>query len=501
MKKLSDIRFRTPLLVLPLVIGLSACGGGSSYESNTVSSSVSSISSSSSVESSSSESSSSSSQGIPHVLVSINAGGDAVTLDGIDYQADTYAIGGTANSTEDAITGATDGTLYQTERYGSFTYNLPVTDASYSLTLHFAEIYNTEAGARSFNVLVEGVEQMSAVDLYTLAGHDGAYSYEINDIDVNDGHLTIQLESLVDNATIAGFSVVTSNGELETENRVFPDFFVGNITTDSAVRSDFMTYWDQITPENEGKWRTVEYTRDVYNWGGIDRAYNFAKQNGIPFKQHTFVWGQQFPDWIDKISPTEQAEEIEEWIRDYCARYPDTEMIDVVNEASPDHAPAEFAKTAFGDDWVTKSFQLARKYCRNSILILNDYNLLSWHADRFIEMARPAVNAGVVDAIGLQAHGLADLSLDRIKENMAKLETLGLPIYITEYDIEKTDDQEQLAVMQEQFDYFYNHPSIKGITLWGYVDGFTWLNGTGLIYPDGTHRPAMDWLMEYLGRD
>src|SRR6186713_3669789 len=41
-----------------------------------------------------------------------------------------------------------------------------------------------------------------------------------------------------------------------------PAFFVGNITTNGAVRSDFLQYWDQITPENEGKWGSVEATRD-----------------------------------------------------------------------------------------------------------------------------------------------------------------------------------------------------------------------------------------------
>ena len=58
-----------------------------------------------------------------------------------------------------------------------------------------------------------------------------------------------------------------------------PRFFVGNITTNGAVRSDFIQYWNQITPENEGKWGQVEPTRDVYNWSGLDRAYNYAMQN------------------------------------------------------------------------------------------------------------------------------------------------------------------------------------------------------------------------------
>src|SRR5690606_17068950 len=49
--------------------------------------------------------------------------------------------------------------------------------------------------------------------------------------------------------------------------------FIGNITTGGQVRSDFTRYWNQITPENEGKWGSVEGTRDVYNWAPVDRIY------------------------------------------------------------------------------------------------------------------------------------------------------------------------------------------------------------------------------------
>ena len=274
--------------------------------------------------------------------------------------------------------------------------------------------------------------------------------------------------------------------------------FVGNITTSGAVRSDFINYWNQITPENEGKWGSVEATRDQYNWAPLDRIYAYARQHNIPVKAHTLVWGSQFPNWINNLSAAEQAAEIEEWIRDYCARYPDTAMIDVVNEATPGHAPATYAQNAFGNNWIIKSFQLARQYCPNAILILNDYNVLSWNTAEFIAMATPAINAGVVDALGMQAHGLADRPLSETTSKLNQIAALGLPIYISEYDIEKTNDQQQLQVMQQQFPLFYNHPSVKGITLWGYVVGRTWRDGTGLIQENGTPRPAMTWLMNYL---
>ena len=286
-------------------------------------------------------------------------------------------------------------------------------------------------------------------------------------------------------------------------NPDFPPFHVGNITTNGQVRSDFMQYWDQITPENEGKWGSVEGTRDQYNWGPLDAIYDFARANGIPVKAHVLVWGSQRPGWIDSLSPAEQRAEIEEWISDYCDRYPDTEMIDVVNEALPSHAPANYAESAFGSDWITESFRLAREHCPNAVLIYNDFNFMTWDTDAIIDMIRPAVNSGYVDALGLQAHGLYNPRVwtgPEIEAKLDQISELGLPLYISEYDIQESNDQLQLEYMQTHFPIFYNHPNVVGITLWGYIVGATWREGTGLMTSSGQQRPAMQWLMEYLNR-
>jgi endo-1,4-beta-xylanase len=54
--------------------------------------------------------------------------------------------------------------------------------------------------------------------------------------------------------------------------------------------------------------------------------------------------------------------------------------------------------------------------------------------------------------------------------------------------------------MQSQFTMFWNDPNVAGITLWGYVVGATWETNSGLLTSSGTMRPAMSWLMGFLGR-
>lgn len=106
--------------------------------------------------------------------------------------------------------------MYQTERYGTFSYDVPVTTGTYRVRLQFAEIYQTSAGKRSFNLAIEGKTELSNVDLYTLAGRNGAYSYEVKNVRVSDGKLTIALESVIDNATLSGFTIYSADGTLDT---------------------------------------------------------------------------------------------------------------------------------------------------------------------------------------------------------------------------------------------------------------------------------------------
>jgi GH35 family endo-1,4-beta-xylanase len=72
-------------------------------------------------------------------------------------------------------------------------------------------------------------------------------------------------------------------------------------------------------------------------------------------------------------------------------------------------------------------------------------------------------------------------------------------VYISECDLDLASDSEQEAVLSEQFPVFYEHPAVVGVTLWGYIHGTTWVPDSGLVR-NGQPRPAMTWLLDYLGR-
>lgn len=285
--------------------------------------------------------------------------------------------------------------------------------------------------------------------------------------------------------------------------------FVGNITTGDQVNAgglNFASHWDQITPENAGKWGSVQYTAGAsYNWATLDAIYDYTQENGILFKQHAFVWGSQQPG--GNIS----EQNVRDWIRSFCSRYPNTKIIDVVNEPPP-HTEPNYANAIGGGthgnwQWITNSFKWARESCPNAILILNDYNNIEWsnETQHFINIVNTVrSNGGPIDAIGAQAHDLdhPSVSTSHMKQLVQKLhDDTGLDVYITEYDISTSDDSRQLQLYQEHIPYFLQTDFIKGVTIWGWIYGQTWSQASesGLVRNGGS-RPAMTWLMQTLGR-
>ncbi len=69
---------------------------------------------------------------------------------------------------------------------------------------------------------------------------------------------------------------------------------------------------------------------------------------------------------MDNLSTKDQYEEIVEWMDAIKKHYPQLDMIDVVNEAVPGHAPAPYKAALGGDgetgyDWIIKAFEMAHE--------------------------------------------------------------------------------------------------------------------------------------------
>ncbi len=280
---------------------------------------------------------------------------------------------------------------------------------------------------------------------------------------------------------------------------------------------DFLNYWTQITPENAGKFGSVAISVDTseWNWSGLDATYDLAVNNNLPFKDHCLVWGNQQPAWITSsgLDSAQQASVIEQWIRMVGQRYPKMDMVDVVNEPLPGHAPAPYAPAlggagATGWDWVIWAFQKARQYMPNAKLILNEYNILNStsNTNALLQIVNLLKDRSLIDGIGIQGHRFelesADTSM--VRSNLDKLAATGIPIYISEFDLGNLnnsgtpDDNQQLNLYKKIFPLLWQHRGVKGITIWGYKEGLAWQTTTYLVRSTGTARPALLWLADYI---
>jgi hypothetical protein len=135
------------------------------------------------------------------------------------FQRDNGYDTGIAGSTKDVIDvkapHAAPMAIYQTDRYGEFTYTIPVdpAPAGYTVRLHFAEFKFAAAGQRKFNVDINGTSVLSDFDIVAEAGaKDKAVVKDFPHIvSSSDGKIRIRFyKGSADDAKIDGIEILPS---------------------------------------------------------------------------------------------------------------------------------------------------------------------------------------------------------------------------------------------------------------------------------------------------
>ncbi len=130
------------------------------------------------------------------------------------YKADTGASGGSTATSGNTVAIASGDTatqaVYQSNRYGNFTYTLAgfTPGSAHSVKLHFAETYWTAAGARLFNVLLNSTTVLSNFDIVQTAGAPNkAVIQSLNATADTNGRITLQFQTVKDNAQINAIEI------------------------------------------------------------------------------------------------------------------------------------------------------------------------------------------------------------------------------------------------------------------------------------------------------
>jgi len=349
-------------------------------------------------------------------------------------------------------------------------------------------------------------------------------------------------------------------------------------TVEQAVQDIALTkeQFNQISPENDLKWAMIHPREgaDGYDFGPADAYVAFGLKNHMYIVGHTLVWHGQTPGWvfagtaspdaaanapaaaparpangaetnadegwfghgIDNSGPRATREELlrrmRNHIRTVVGRYKGKIKVwDVVNEAIADGGPNILRKSPWlqiiGPDFIAKAFEYAHEADPDAILRYNDYGLENPEKRKKLITLIKDLQAQKVPvmAIGTQTHvSVSSPTFEEEDRELTELETLGLPIHITELDVNSAqggqrnngadiannaettrgglvDDANQRLANQYAalFKAFIKHKnSVKVVTLWGVNDGLSWrADGKPLLFDSNDQpKPAFDAVIQ-----
>ena len=331
--------------------------------------------------------------------------------------------------------------------------------------------------------------------------------------------------------------------------------------------------FNQITAENDMKWQLLHPREgaDGYEFGPADAFVNFGLSNKMYLVGHTLVWHSQTPNWVfagtnpapavtnaaplaatktnapgtnrfgrgrfgggfgryngPRASRDELLQRMREHIHTVVGRYKGkVKSWDVVNEAIADGGGTNILRNSLwleiiGPDFIAKAFQYAHEADPDAILRYNDYGLENPAKRRkLITLIKSLQEQKVpVHAIGSQAHLNVSISFETMDQTLTEIAALGLPIHITELDVNSAADGQrgfsadianngattQGGLVSDAdkkltdayagiFRAFLKHrDSVKMVTFWGANDANSWrANGKPLLFDGNSQpKPALD---------
>ncbi len=333
-------------------------------------------------------------------------------------------------------------------------------------------------------------------------------------------------------------------------------------------------HFNQITAENDMKWQLIHPREgaDGYDFAPADALVNFGVSNQMQIVGHTLVWHSQTPNWVfagtnppppsatnaapaasagaantnapgtdqpgrrgfgpglgggfgryngPRASRDELLQRMRDHIHAVVGRYKGKiQAWDVVNEALADGQGTNVLRNSLwseiiGPDFIAKAFLWAHEADPKAILRYNDYGLENpAKRKRLISLIQELQAQKVpVHAIGSQAHVNVSTTFETMDQALAEMATLGLPIHITELDVNSAQggqrgfganvadnaattqgglvaDVDTKLADAGMFRAFVKHrDSVKMVTFWGVNDAVSWrAQGKPLLF-DGSNQP------------
>jgi len=260
-------------------------------------------------------------------------------------------------------------------------------------------------------------------------------------------------------------------------------------------RRELLANFDTAVPGNQLKWGGWRKDPTV----GM-KAVKWLNSQGLRVRGHNIVWpGWKFtPDEI-KNNPqraTELAGQIDRHLKDIVTTMRGQVIAwDVVNE--PMHETDYFAYMPL-EQSLTRWYQAVKAIDPQAQLTINDYAMLNSSASptvvsNFVDLIGRLRGLGApIDLIGVQGHvGQQPRAPELVLKDLDLFLPTGLPVQITEFDINTKDEQLQADYTRDFLIAIYSHPAVNGYVQWGFYEQQHWKPQAAMFRKDWSEKPNL----------
>jgi GH35 family endo-1,4-beta-xylanase len=257
--------------------------------------------------------------------------------------------------------------------------------------------------------------------------------------------------------------------------------------------------FNRVVMENDLKWGMWEWQPERAKQGVA-----WLRAQGIEVRGHNLIWPswRNSPEDLPKLKDDKAAlaKRIDTHItQEATAMRGQVVEWDVINEPFDNHDVMDI----LGRDAMIHWFKLARAADPKPTLFLNDYPPLDGgattnaHLNAFYDnIDYLKKNGAPIGGIGFQGHfGGGAIPPARVLSGLDRFAKFGLPIAITEFDINSNDMDYQTAYTRDFLTAAFSHPAVDSIIMWGFWEGRHWLPDAALLTRDWKLKPnGQAWL-------
>jgi endo-1,4-beta-xylanase len=167
--------------------------------------------------------------------------------------------------------------------------------------------------------------------------------------------------------------------------------------------------------------------------------------------------------------------------------------LDVINEPRD----GKYSIDRLGAEGIAEAFRIAQAEVPGARLYVNDYGIISgggrnmYNINFYHDFLDQLNKAGTpFSGIGMQGHFGAMLTDPaRVYEVFEDFTRHGVPLQITEFDIDTTDEEAQADYTRDMLMIAFSHPKMEAFITWGWWEGDHWRPNGAMLRKDWSPKP------------